>query len=142
MEAYEADQTGNLDDWTVPGGKLAGMGGAMDLVASAKKVIVATEHCTRDGGSKILKKCTFPLTGACVVDIIVTDLAYIEVTDKGLLLKETAPGVTIVIAKQTSFQMILHNRKPKSQMTFAERMDFFSGKMLKCLARNIRQARG
>jgi len=109
LGALQIDQEGNLANWVVPGGKLAGMGGAMDLVTGAKKVIVATEHTSRDGKSKILKKCTFPLTGAKVVDIIVTELAYIEVTEQGLVLKEVAPGVTVeeVISK-TEADLIVH----------------------------------
>lgn len=91
----QVDQEGNLANWIIPGGRMAGMGGAMDLVSGAKKVIVATEHCTKSGASKIMKKCTFPLTGEKVVDYIVTELAFIEVTEKGLVLREIAPGLTV-----------------------------------------------
>lgn len=113
LGAFQVDQEGNLANWVVPGGKLAGMGGAMDLVTGAKKVIVATEHTTRDGKPKILKKCFFPLTGAKVVDYIVTELAYIEVTNEGLVLKEIASGVTVeeVISKTEAKLIIDDNIK-------------------------------
>lgn len=108
LGALQVDQQGNLANWIVPGGKLAGMGGAMDLVVGAKTVIVATEHCSKDGESKILKECTFPLTGAKVVDYIVTDLAFMEVTEKGLILKEVAPGVSVdYVLSKTEADMIV-----------------------------------
>jgi len=113
LGALQVDQEGNLANWIVPGGRLAGMGGAMDLVAGAKKVVIATEHCSKDGTSKILKKCTFPLTGAKVVDIIVTDLAFMEVTDNGLVLRELAPGVTVAeVISKTEASLIIPENVP------------------------------
>ncbi|WMJ79962.1 3-oxoacid CoA-transferase subunit B [Clostridium sp. MB40-C1] len=113
LGALEVDQEGNIANWAIPyaDGKYGpGVGGAMDLLTGAKKVVVTTTHTTKEGKSKILKKCTMPLSAKGAVDLIITELAVMEVTTKGLVLKETAPGVTVKeVIQKTNADLIIPN---------------------------------
>jgi 3-oxoacid CoA-transferase subunit B len=108
LGAMEVSETGDIANWKIPGKMVKGMGGAMDLVASAKNIIVAMQHTNPKGESKLLSKCTLPLTGLACVKKVVTDLAVLDITPNGFLLKETAPGISIEeIKSKTSGRLII-----------------------------------
>jgi len=116
LGAFEVSEKGDIASWKVPGKLIKGMGGAMDLVASAKNIIVAMQHTNKEGQSKLLKECTLPLTGVNCVKRIVSDLAVLDVTDKGFKLLERAPGVTVEqIQKATEGTLIVEGEIPEIQ---------------------------
>lgn len=117
LGAFEVSEKGDIASWKVPGKLVKGMGGAMDLVASAKNIIVAMRHTDKNGNSKLLKECTLPLTGVDCVKRIVTDLAVIKVTNQGFKLLERAPGVTVEeIKTATQGKLIVEGEIPEMKI--------------------------
>jgi len=111
LGALQVDEEGHLANWMIPGKLVPGMGGAMDLVTGAKKVIVAMQHVNKNGTSKIVKKCSLPLTSIRRVNLIVTDMAVIEVTENGLILKEVAPETTVEeVIKATEAKLVIPDK--------------------------------
>ena len=114
LGAFEVSEQGDIASWKIPGKMVKGMGGAMDLVASAKNIIVAMQHCSKDGESKLLKQCTLPLTGIKCVKRIVSDLAVIDITESGFKLVERAPGLSIEdIVKATAAPLLVAGDIPE-----------------------------
>ncbi|MBT7726402.1 MAG: succinyl-CoA--3-ketoacid-CoA transferase, partial [Flavobacteriales bacterium] len=117
LGAMEVSENGDIANWKIPGKMVKGMGGAMDLVASAENIIVAMMHSNRKGESKILKTCTLPITGVNCVKKVVTNLAVLEVTDKGFKLLERAPGVSVEEIKNlTEADLIIEGKIPEMKL--------------------------
>lgn len=117
LGAFEVSEKGDIASWKIPDSRVKGMGGAMDLVAAAKNIIVAMTHSNRNGESKLKKKCILPLTGVKCVKLIVTDLAVIEVTDNGFKLLERAPGVSVEkIIQATEAPLIIEGNVPEMKI--------------------------
>ncbi|MBQ0748423.1 MAG: CoA transferase subunit B [Marinobacter sp.] len=114
LGAFEVDVNGDIASWMVPGKLIKGMGGAMDLVAGADNIIVTMTHASRSGESKLLQKCTLPLTGAGCIKRVLTDIAYLEIEDGAFVLKERAPGVSVeeIIAK-TAGKLVVPDHVPE-----------------------------
>lgn len=125
LGGLQVDETGNLANWMVPGKMVPGMGGAMDLVVGSKRVIVAMEHCAKDGSSKVLKKCTLPLTAVSCVSILITELALFEFIDGRMVLKELAPGVDLETVKEKTeadFDIAAHPQTMLTNPIYREEM--------------------
>jgi len=117
LGAFEVDVEGNIASWMIPGKMVKGMGGAMDLVAGARNIIATMMHASKDGGSKLLDRCTLPLTGRACIRRVLTDLAYIEIEDGAFVLKERAPDVSVAeIRAKTAGKLVVH--EPVAEMSF------------------------
>jgi 3-oxoacid CoA-transferase subunit B len=114
LGAMEVSDKGDISNWKIPGKMVKGMGGAMDLVASAKNIIVAMQHVNREGQSKLLSECTLPITGLNCVKKVVTELGFFEITEEGFLLIERAPGVTVEeIRSKTEGRLVASDDAPE-----------------------------